>query len=88
MDLLYGKATVNDFEDSVVGLCYVLPRISRRSDSDIVGNTFKNTHHIATPDRTLWHTLGWDDISMDRDSLDKDGYGQFDDSDNGHFTDY
>eukprot|EP00957_Ditylum_brightwellii_P129492 9877449-Ditylum_brightwellii.AAC.1 len=58
MDPLYGKAKVVDFEDSVVGPCYVLPGISRRSDSDIVGNTFRNTHCIVIPDCTLWHTLG------------------------------
>eukprot|EP00957_Ditylum_brightwellii_P204644 15340253-Ditylum_brightwellii.AAC.1 len=88
MDPLYSKAKVIDFEDSVVGPCYVLPRISRRSDSDSIGNIFENTHHLVIPDCTLWHTLGWHDISVGRDSSDKDDYGQLDDSDDGHFTDY
>eukprot|EP00957_Ditylum_brightwellii_P010920 827251-Ditylum_brightwellii.AAC.1 len=88
MDSLYGKANVVDFEDSAVGLCCVLPGISRRLDSDIVGNIFRNTHHIVIPDRSLWHTLGWDDISVERDFSDKDDFGQFEDSDNGNFTDY
>eukprot|EP00957_Ditylum_brightwellii_P114157 8702826-Ditylum_brightwellii.AAC.1 len=53
MDSLYSKAKVDDFEDSVVGPCYVLPGISRRSDSDIVGNMLRNTNHIVIPDDTL-----------------------------------
>eukprot|EP00957_Ditylum_brightwellii_P109647 8362979-Ditylum_brightwellii.AAC.1 len=63
MDSLYDKAKVVDFEDIVVGPCFVLPGISRRSNSAIVAYTFRNTHHIAIPDQTLWHKLGWDDIA-------------------------